>query len=43
MAKAVLATLAEGIDSGAVRKVISVLPRELRTLWPEEATRGVVM
>ena len=43
VAKAVLATLAEGIDAGEVRKVIGVLPRELRTLWPEEAMRGVVM
>lgn len=43
VARAALATLSEGIDSGEVRKVMSVLPRELRTLWPEEATRGVVM
>lgn len=43
VARAALATLSEGIDSGEVRKVIGVLPRELRTLWPEEAMRGVVM
>jgi uncharacterized protein (DUF2267 family) len=43
IAKAVLATLAEGVDAGEVGKVVGVLPRELRTLWPEEAARGVVM
>lgn len=37
MARAVFATLTENIDAGEIGKVIRILPRELRELWPEEA------
>jgi uncharacterized protein (DUF2267 family) len=33
--RAVFAVLAEQIDPGEVRKVMSVLPRDLRDLWPQ--------
>ena len=33
VARAVLATLAENIDPGQVRKIIAALPHELRDLW----------
>ena len=33
VARAVLATLAENIDPGQVRKIIAALPHELRELW----------
>jgi uncharacterized protein (DUF2267 family) len=37
VARAVLLVLAEHIDPGEVRKVTSVLPHELRDLWPRPA------
>jgi uncharacterized protein (DUF2267 family) len=37
VAKGVLALLADELDPGEIRKVISVLPRELRELWPAQA------
>lgn len=38
VARAVLATLAENIDPGQVSKIVDVLPRGLRELWPQPAT-----
>jgi uncharacterized protein (DUF2267 family) len=35
MVKAVLEVIAARIDAGEVAKLTGVLPRELRTLWPE--------
>jgi uncharacterized protein (DUF2267 family) len=37
VARAVFTVLAEHIDPGEVRKVMSVLPHELRDLWPRPA------
>jgi len=37
VAKGVFALLAAELDPGEVRKVIAVLPHELRELWPAEA------
>jgi uncharacterized protein (DUF2267 family) len=37
VAKGVFALLTAELDSGEVHKVISVLPRELRELWPAAA------
>jgi uncharacterized protein (DUF2267 family) len=37
VAKGVLALLADELDPGEIRKVIGVLPRELRELWPAQA------
>ncbi len=36
-AEAVFGLLAQAIDHGEIRKVVSALPRELRTLWPADA------
>lgn len=37
VAKGVFALLAAELDAGEIHKVISVMPRELRELWPAEA------
>lgn len=37
IARAVFALLDRELDHGEIRKVVSALPRELRTLWPETA------
>ncbi len=34
--RAVFALLADELDRGEIRKVVGVLPKELRELWPEE-------
>ncbi len=41
IAKAVFVLLDQELDHGEVRKVASVLPRDLKALWPESA-RAVV-
>jgi uncharacterized protein (DUF2267 family) len=43
VARAVFATLSESIDPGEVGKVIRVLPRELRELWPEAARKDALL
>jgi uncharacterized protein (DUF2267 family) len=37
VARAVFALLAAELDPGEIHKVVAVLPRELRELWPTEA------
>jgi uncharacterized protein (DUF2267 family) len=37
VAKGVFALLATELDAGEIKKVIAVLPKELRELWPAEA------
>jgi uncharacterized protein (DUF2267 family) len=37
VAKGVFALLSAELDAGEIHKVVSVLPRELRELWPAEA------
>jgi len=39
IARAVFETVTTHIDIGEARKVVDELPRELRTLWPDAATR----